>query len=183
MATARDFRKCALVIGILSTSEDRREEITTMLETDFGPVEEQSPVLDFPYTDYYDNEMGGRPDRFFLLFENPVDPALLADIKTRTNEIEMLFADAEGKRRINLDPGILSLSSFILATCKDRSHRIPLKNGIYAETTLIYQTRDFQRLPWTYADYSSDGVRAILRDFRTEYRKTLVRENSQKKII
>ena len=27
MAMAREFQKCALVMGILSTSEDRREEI------------------------------------------------------------------------------------------------------------------------------------------------------------
>ena len=165
-------------MGVLSTAADRQNELLRVLEREFGPIHTESPHIEFSFTDYYDNEMGGRPDRFFLLFENPVDPALLADIKTRTNEIEMLFADAEGKRRINLDPGILSLSSFILATCKDRSHRIPLKSGIYAETTLIYQNRDFQRLPWTYADYSSDGVRAILRDFRTEYRKTLVKEIS-----
>ena len=111
----------------------------------------------------------------FEKIENTVDPERLADIKTRTNEIEMLFADGKGNRRINLDPGILSLSSFILATCKDRSHRIPLRNGIYAETTLIYQNRDFQRLPWTYADYSSDEVRSVLREFRSAYKEMLVK--------
>ena len=173
MATAREFQKCALVIGVLSTLEDKREEIIKKLEKEFGPIEAASPVLDFPYTDYYDSEMGKRPVRYLLLFENLVDPSDLADIKTKTNQIETTFADENGNRRVNLDPGTLSLANFILATCKDRSHRIPLKDGIYGETTLIYQDHDFQVLPWTYADYRSDDVRAILRNFRDAYRKKL----------
>ena len=175
MATAKAFTQCALVMGVLSTAAERHSELLSVLEKDFGPVLRESSHMEFSFTDYYDSEMGSRPDRFFLLFENTVDPERLADIKTRTNEIEMLFADGNGNRKINLDPGILSLSSFILATCKDRSHRIPLKNGIYAETTLIYQNRDFQRLPWTYADYSSDEVRSVLREFRSAYKEMLVK--------
>lgn len=175
MATAKAFTPCSLVMGVLSTAAERHSELLSVLEKDFGPVLRESAHMEFSFTDYYDSEMGARPDRFLLLFENPVDPERLADIKTRTNEIEMLFADGNGNRKINLDPGILSLSSFILATCKDRSHRIPLRNGIYAETTLIYQNRDFQRLPWTYADYSSDEVRSVLREFRSAYKEMLVK--------
>ena len=174
---AREFQKCALVMGILSTSEDRREEITESLKQNFGPIEQQSPVLDFPYTDYYDSEMGSRPVRYLLLFRNLVDPSNLSDIKTQTNNLEKQFADAKGNRKLNLDPGILSLSNFILATCKDRSHRIPLKDGIYAETTLIYQDHGFQTLPWTYADYRSDEIRAILKAFRDTYR-TILKNNA-----
>ena len=173
MATAREFQKCALVVGVLSTLEEKRDDILNELEKDFGPIEAASPVLEFPYTDYYDSEMGNRPVRYLLLFEKLVDPSELADIKTKTNQIETSFADGNGNRRVNLDPGTLSLANFILATCKDRSHRIPLKDGIYGETTLIYQDHDFQVLPWTYADYRSDDVRAILRNFRDIYRKKL----------
>ena len=176
MATAREFQKCALVVGVLSTVEGERSDILKNLENEFGPIEAQSPVLDFPYTDYYDSEMGGRPVRYLLLFRKLVDPSALADIKTKTNEMELSYADAEGNRRVNLDPGTLSAANFILATCKDRSHRIALRNGIYAETTLIYQDHDFQTLPWTYADYRSEDVKAILRDFRTTYRRLLKEE-------
>ena len=116
--------------------------------------------------------MGGRPVRYLLLFRNLIDPSALADIKTLTNELEKQFS-LDGNRRINLDPGTLSLANLVLATCKDRSHRSALKDGIYGETTLIYQDHDFQRLPWTYADYSSDEVRSILRSFRARYRELL----------
>jgi len=171
MAMARAFSKCALVMGILSTAEDRREEILSVLEKNFGPIESQSPTMDFSFTDYYDVEMGRRPQRYLLLFCDLVDPSDLADIKRRTNELEKLFSTPEGQRHVNLDPGLLSLSSLILATCKDRSHRIPLRDGIYAETTLIYKDHDFQSLPWTYADYKSDEIRGILRAFRDIYKK------------
>ena len=173
MATAREYQTCALVIGVLSTIEEKREEIISVLEKEFGPIETASPTLDFPYTDYYDDEMGKRPVRYLLLFRNLVDPSSLADFKTKTNALELQYADNNGNRRVNLDPGTLSLANFILATCKDRSHRIPLKDGIYGETTLIYQDHDFQALPWTYADYRSDEVKAILRTFRGTYRKML----------
>jgi hypothetical protein len=173
MALATPFVKTALVIGILSSAEERREELLSCLEKEFGPVRKVSETIDFSFTDYYDSEMGKRPVRYVLLFENLIDPSTLAQIKLKTNELEIRFEDPSGEgqgRRINIDPGILSLSNFILATCKDRSHRIPLRDGIYAETTLLYKDKDFQALPWTYADWKSDDLRAVLRDFRTEYK-------------
>ena len=181
MALARPFEKCALVIGVLSTAEENREQLFARLEAKFGKIALASPVLDFPFTDYYDAEMGGRPVRYLLMFETLIDPSTLASIKTWTNSLETEFATqnavAQG-RKINLDPGILSLSSFILATCKDRAHRIPLRDGIYAETTLIYQDKDFQRLPWSYADYCSDKVKEILRSFRNFYKNLLKTQKS-----
>ncbi|MBP5756774.1 MAG: DUF4416 family protein, partial [Spirochaetales bacterium] len=103
MATARAYSKCALVIGVLSTAEERRAELLSVLEKNFGPIESQSSNMDFSFTDYYDSEMGSRPQRYLLLFRNLVDPSDLADIKIRTNELEKLFATAEGNRHINLD--------------------------------------------------------------------------------
>jgi len=172
MATTRPFEKTALVIGILSSAEERRNELISVLTKEFGPILFETEAADFPYTDYYDKEMGGHPVRYFIMFEKLISPDQLADIKIRTNEIECIFKNEAG-RRINIDPGVLTLSNLILATCKDRSHRIPLAHGVYGEVTLIYQDKDFQRLPWTYADYASDEVKTILRTFRTAYRSLL----------
>ena len=52
----------------------------------------------------------------------------------------------DGGRRVNLDPGLLSLANLILATTKNRSHRIPLFDGIYAELTLLYAKKQFHRI-------------------------------------
>ncbi len=173
MAQAREFQRCALVIGVLSTLEEQHDRLVSVLTDHFGPVEASSPVMEFSYTDYYDAEMGGRPVRYLLMFHDLIDPSSLADIKTLTNGLEKEFTADGGGRRVNLDPGTLSLANLILATCKDRSHRIPLRDGIYGETTLIYQDHDFRSLPWTYADYSSGEVRAVLRSFREKYRSIL----------
>ncbi len=62
--------------------------------------------------------------------------------------IEDAFREG-GDRTLNLDPGLLSLSRFALATTKDGSHRIPLRDGIYAEVTLVYERGGFHPLPWT----------------------------------
>jgi hypothetical protein len=54
---------------------------------------------------------------------------------------------------VNIDPGLLSEERFILATGKNFTHRIYLKDGIYADLTLIYQQEGFKSLPWTFPDH------------------------------
>lgn len=106
--------------------------------------------------------------RFFIVFEDLVDPSRLAWMKHTTNDMEIRFSE-DGCRKINLDPGILSADNFILATTKDRSHRVPLSDGMYAEVTLMYASGQFNALPWTYADYRSDEFRALFKRFRQDY--------------
>ena len=89
----------------------------------------------------------------------------LSAVKRRTNEIEAESA-VNGCRRINLDPGILDFNRFILATTKNRGHRIPLTDGIYGELTLLFVRGRFRPFPWTYADYRSESVIADLETIR-----------------
>ena len=173
MAQASDFTVNALVTGILSTAENRREELFGLLEQHFGKIRKVSRNINFSFTDYYNKEMGEQPVRYVILFETPVDPSTLAEIKLLTNSLEKNFISASGGRQINIDPGLLSLSSFVLASCKNRSHRIALSGGVYAETTLIYQNGDFISLPWTYADWASEELKSVLREFRLDYRQML----------
>lgn len=157
-----------LVIGVLSTNEEQHPRLLAALQASYGPVLTESPHTPFSYTDYYDGEMGGRPERYFLVFRDLVDPGRLAAIKRETNDLEEQFLK-DGGRTINLDPGILSAGSFILATTKNRAHRIPLSDGIYAEVTLIYYGHRFNALPWTYADYRSDAFCELFARYRAAY--------------
>ena len=84
-------------------------------------------------------------------FLKPRSRGSLPDIKLRTNEIE-LGLSREGKRRVNIDPGLLSQERFVLATGKNFTHRIYLRDGIYADLTLIYQNGAYRPLPWTFPD-------------------------------
>ena len=106
----------------------------------------------FHYTTYYDNEMGQGIRRQTAGFLTLVAPGSLPDTKLRTNEIEISLS-RDGKRQVNIDPGLLSPERFVLATGKDFAHRIYLRDGIYADLTLIYRKGAYTPLPWTYPDY------------------------------
>lgn len=172
MATPRPFQLAKLIFGVLSVDHSLHQRLFEMVETSFGPIESVTDAVPFDYTAYYDEEMGAHPVRFFIVSKNLIDPKRLAECKIRTNGIEAEFS-VEGKRRINLDPGILSAHNLILATTKDRSHRIPLSDGIYGEVTLMYRDKGFCGFPWTYADYASEPFKAFFASLRTSYMKQL----------
>ena len=166
---AREYDKAMLFMGVLST-RGFPESLVNKLETLYGPILIKSTPFPFDFTDYYVPEMGEGIERFFISFRNLVSPDTLASIKEKTNEIEKAWAD-DGKRRINLDPGLLSESSIILATTKNRAHRIAIGLSLYAELTLVYQNRHYVSFPWTYADYRSERVQNVLYNLRNRYKE------------
>jgi hypothetical protein len=166
------FTPWKLVIGLLFSDAGRLPSLKNRLEAEFGPVDYESPVLPFTFTNYYQEEMGGAIFRRFISFRNLVLPERLADIKILTNSIEEEFLSGTN-RQLNLDPGLLNLSRFILATTKDNSHRIPLNKGIFGELTLQFSKKDFQILPWTYPDYATREYRDILKEIRGIFKDNL----------
>ncbi len=163
----RQYQKNLLFMGILST-RGFPDSIREKLVDSFGPISYISPSMPFTFTDYYNPEMGEGIERFFISFSRLISPDTLADAKTITNAIELDEA-VDGKRKINLDPGLISEASVILATTKNRAHRIAIGHNLYAEVTLIYQNHGFVSFPWTYADYRSDDVQTILIKMRKDY--------------
>ncbi|OHD69654.1 MAG: hypothetical protein A2177_10060 [Spirochaetes bacterium RBG_13_68_11] len=170
MGATHPFVPEQLVVAVLSSRPSSLPEARKALEERFGPVAFASDPIPWSFTTYYDREMGPGIVRLFWAFARLVDPAELPSIKLTTNGIEDEFRE-DGSRKLNLDPGLLSLSRFVLATTKDGSHRIPLRDGIYAEVTLVFERGEFRPLPWTYPDYRSDGVRAVLKTIRDRYRE------------
>ena len=173
MGAIEPFAKSKLIMGVLSTLPEEKEALRRILVKEFGPIDYESQEFDFTFTDYYVPEMGSGIKRFFYSFVNLVNPDQLPDIKIRTNELEEKFATPDGNRKINLDPGLLSLSSLILATTKNNVHRIPLQKGIYGEVTLMYVNKEYHTLPWTYADYRTPAFHDIFKEMRTLLKKRL----------
>ncbi|MCE5256883.1 MAG: DUF4416 family protein [Spirochaetaceae bacterium] len=165
MGTSRSFENEILVMGVLLSRGEDFAPIGERLAGSFGPLELASKSEDFRWTDYYDEEMGAGILRFYLMFRDFVDPSRLSEIKQEANRIETAFSIG-GKRRVNLDPGLLAPGRFVLATTKDRAHRIALSDGIFAELTLIYERGTFHALPWTYPDWASEPVRTMLSQWR-----------------
>jgi hypothetical protein len=152
MSQPREPSPAKLVIRFLFSDSGTQRQALDALVLDFGPMDFLSMSGAFPYTTYYDSEMGRGIRRQTAGFLNPVAYGSLPDIKLRTNEIESALS-RDGKRRVNIDPGLLSQERFVLATGKDFTHRVYLRDGIYADLTLIYQNGAYRPLPWTYPDY------------------------------
>ncbi|MEK6531573.1 MAG: DUF4416 family protein [Deltaproteobacteria bacterium] len=157
-----------LVVSLFTCEKPLFLDALKWLEEEFGPLDFLSELLAFDYTDYYKDEFGGGLKRKVASFENPVLPEGLADIKTFTNSLEEGFKNGP-KRRINIDPGILTNHNFILATRKDFSHRVCLSQGVYADLTLIYSGGGFKDLEWTYPDYRDSRMKSILLEIRKRH--------------
>jgi len=172
LASTRKPDSVKLVVAMLSCSQPLFEAAKQRLSEEFGPVDIESDVIPFDFTDYYDEEMGRGLLRQFLSFEKLIDPGEIAAIKVRTNALEEQWAATAGlgvKRPINLDPGYVSQSKLVLATTKDYSHRVYLAQGIYAEVTLRYQKGHFTAWPWTYPDYQTPAYIAFFARVRKRY--------------
>jgi len=142
-------------VGMLSKEELLFDEIKKILEKFLGLIDAESPVWPWEHSDYYEKEMGKGLKRKFLFFSNLINYEKLPDIKIKTIEIEGIYSEG-GKRRINLDPGYIHPAKVVLSTRKDYSHRIYLRDGVYAEVTLYYLDHTFNPLPYTYPDFKSN---------------------------
>jgi hypothetical protein len=113
--------------------------------------------------------MGGRPLRSYACLEGRWDPAALAEVKLATNDLEARWTKG-GERRVNLDPGTLSLVQLVLASGKPAAHRVYLGRGIYAEVEYTYERGSFRPLPWTYPDYAEPATLGFFNRQRERYR-------------
>ena len=112
------------------------------------------------------------------VFESWYDPASLSEDKLLTNQIETKLGmelvntgiiPYGVARPINIDPGYLSMTKLVLASTKNREHRIYLRDGIYAEVTLGFRDQEWQPMHWTYADYQRRDVRDFLKLARSRF--------------
>ena len=178
MAQAREADDVKLICGMISARADLFDHAAESLADAFGPIDLTSETMPFDMTDYYDEQMGRPLLRRFVSFAEPVSPAVLADAKLRTNAIEAEFAARRGEnlpRPINLDPGYIAPSRLVLGSMKDFSHRIYLRDGVYAEVTLMFRKGLWEALGWTFPDYASGRYDAFL----TAARGSLARRERQ----
>jgi hypothetical protein len=145
----------------------------------FGEADSISERFPFDLTDYYTREMGKSLFRYFLTFGRLIPISSLPDVKLATNRVEEKYARPDGSRRINIDPGYVCLEHVILATTKGYTHRPYLRDGIYADLTLIYRNKSFQPLEWTYPDYRRETVIALFNQFRGKYLEDLRRRKNR----
>lgn len=164
-----------LVVSLFSGEQRLLDDAVRMLSERYGRADFISAPLPFAYTDYYTKEFGASLIRRFVAFERLVRPESLPDVKVWTNALEKRLSTGQ-QRRVNIDPGYLALAHLILATGKGYAHRPYLREGIYADLTLIYRGKSFHSLPWTYPDYAGGEVTGMLTRIREKYLLQLKRE-------
>jgi len=162
-----------LIASILTGEQELVPAVCGRLEQELGPVDFMSPALSFHYTDYYTKEIGENLFRHFVTFEKLQPPDALPSLKGFTNSLEKIFSRQDGTRRVNIDPGYICLWHLILATCKPFAHRPWLRDGIYADLTLIFRGKTFRALPWTFPDYGSPEIISLLNQVREGYYRQL----------
>lgn len=167
-------KKVKLFCGILYSDINIFSKAKEILENEFSEIDFISEPIPFSYSSYYQDEMGNNIYRLYLSFKKLIYPYRLSDIKKITNSIEDKLK-IENRRKVNIDPGYISMSNLVLATTKNYSHRIALSAEIYGEVTLIYKNNRFIPLEWTYPDYK-DPQNIIVFD---KIRKTLTQQLKQ----
>ncbi|MEZ0328530.1 MAG: DUF4416 family protein [Dissulfuribacterales bacterium] len=164
--------KALLIHSLLAGEEQLIQEVLAILTERYGKTAFESGILPFHHTDYYEKEFGPNLKRLFAGFSELVPQDILVQAKLFAMELERRFS-CNGKRLINIDPGILTLERLVLATAKNFTHRIYLGQGVFADLTLIFQKGGFRPLPWTFPDYKADEAMALWHDWRNHYKKTI----------
>jgi hypothetical protein len=154
MGSSKIPSKVKLIIGILGENQEILKSLREILCSRLGAEEEVMAPIPFGWTRFYSDELGDNPWRTFVSYEELIPREKLVDVKLATNALEQEFS-REGRRRVNQDPGYLTLGQLFHASTKDQRQRVYVRDGIYVEPTLYFQDGAFHAFPWTYRDYQS----------------------------
>jgi len=149
---------------VLCSDKSAYHSALGLLTQNFGPIVLESIPIEW-HSDHYCDELGLPITRHFVFFRDPVAQDALAKVKLSTCEIERELS-VDGRRRVNLDPGYLTQAKVVLASTKDYAHRIYLRHGIFAETTLFYQHGAFRGHLFTYQDFLNEDIAELFAQMR-----------------
>lgn len=170
-----------LIVAVFTRYPEALAWVRHRLMAIHGPITCESEEYAFEQTAYYEPTMGTSLRKRLWAFGR-IDPARLASIKRETIALENEYAVAakhSEPRPLNLDPGYVDLGKFVLASTKDHSHRIYLRDGIFAEVTLYYQQKAFRPWPWTFPDYRQELVLDFLDAARSKFRQMKASEGAR----
>ena len=169
-----------LIISIFTSDKCLFSLYKDVLIKRFGEVDIESNTQPFNFTDYYEEEFGKNLMQKLFSFSTLIRQDELAEIKIITNSIENNIENeniknnmAHNKRKINLDPGYITLNKYILASTKNGPSRIYLKQGIYAEITLRFINKSFVPCEYTYPNYKTNEYINYLNSVRQKYKLQL----------
>lgn len=118
-----------------------------------------------PSLSYYSKEMGENIKRVLLWADGAYPRGELVEGKLWADSFEQ-ETSVEGARVVNIDIGIILKEQMLLSTSKPYSHRIFLRDGVWAELNYIFENKTYRSLPWTYPDYQCEQKVALFNSLR-----------------
>src|ERR1700722_714923 len=127
MSNPRNSTASLLVAACFSRHDEALAWAEEQLQPVYGLIVLRSADYAFHHTRYYEPDMGADLRKRLIVFEPLAPPDCLPAVKRHTIQLEQTLA-ASGRfseaRPLNLDPGLLQLGKFLLASTKDQGHRI-----------------------------------------------------------
>lgn len=144
------------------------DRVMETMQESYGKIDFVGDEYDFNFTEYYSDEMGQDLRKRLISFRELIFPETITEVKWFLYRIENKLKE-NNKRKINLDPGYMTRNNFVLVTFKNSPHRIYIRDNVYAEIELLYESGSFQELKWTYPDYRLNKVKENLKSIRDIY--------------
>lgn len=166
--------------ALMFPDEELYEKSMQLLQDRFGEILGLGEIFNVTdFTNYYVKEFGENLKKQFIVFKERQSLETLYKSKIWSNEIEVTIKEPENNKRfVNIDPGYLEASKFVLYSSKDFSHRLYQGEGIFAEVTMLFMHGKFHKMGWTYEDYWFEQNRSFLKKMRTEILK-MTRERAK----
>ncbi len=176
MGFVKQHPPCLQLIAAFSRHDSALEWLWQRVAARLSPIAMLSPVFPFTESSYYRSTMGDQLKKQFAILTRWYEPADLAKHKLMMCAWESVLAESfsfDVERPLNIDPGYMSMTKLVLASTKNREHRIYLRDGIYAEVTLAFRDQQWQPFPWTYPDYQRDDFRVFFHEGRKHLAKNV----------
>ncbi|MDA8743678.1 DUF4416 family protein [Rubripirellula amarantea] len=177
MSEVRLVEPVVRICAVITSFADARAWAFKRLETHWGPITDRSAEIPFEAGGFYLDSMGPNLTKTLVAFEPFEDPGELSEWKVQSNAWEAEYANQSTNmvaRPVNLDAGYLSQAKLVLATIKDRDHRIYLRDGIFAEVTLSYVGKKWIHHRWSYPSYRTNEVSDFAMKNRARLREHLL---------
>lgn len=176
MGIVKHYPPCLQIIAAFSSYDSALEWLWERVARQLSPIAMISPAFPFTESHYYRSTMGDQLKKQFAILSNWYDPAELSTHKLMSLDwesdlVKNISFDVE--RPLNIDPGYMSMTKLVLASTKNREHRIYLRDGIYGEVTLAFRDQQWQPLPWTYPDYQREDFRVFFHEGRKHLAKSV----------
>lgn len=151
-------QKALLFFALMYSGKQGYEKAKNELVRKFGPVRAESAEFDFTkFSEYYVPEMGRKQKKRYVVFERLFDRPGLADARLFTQKLEQRLSK-RGKRFVNIDPGYMTKDAIVLASLKERGHKIYLGRGVFADLQAIFGRNELRAFEYTFEDLKANSA-------------------------